>query len=98
MEQPRLSLQIQSEGLSRTSKILQIRSRITDVTTSILKEQRSWITWGHNDGYVMNWHKDEDRIALVKHIYSGCLPDSDDECESCCAKEWCMKNKEDSND
>ena len=48
----------------------------------------------HNDGYIMNWHKDDDRIALVKHIYSGCLPDSKDECESCYAKEWCRKFKE----
>ena len=51
----------------------------------------------HNDGYIMNWHKDEDRIALVKHIYSGCLPDIKDECESCCAKEWCSKYKEENN-
>ena len=48
----------------------------------------------HPDGYVMDFSKDEDRIALVKHIYSGCLPDSKDECESCCAKEWCRKYKE----
>lgn len=48
----------------------------------------------HNEGYIMDWHKDEDRIALVKHIYSGCLPDIEDECESCCAKEWCRKFKE----
>ena len=48
----------------------------------------------HNEGYIMDWHKDEDRIAMVKHIYSGCLPDSKDECESCCAKEWCRKFKE----
>lgn len=48
----------------------------------------------HKEGYVMDWNKDEDRIALVKHIYSGCLPDIEDECESCCAKEWCRKFKE----
>ena len=48
----------------------------------------------HNEGYIMDWHKDEDRIALVKHIYSGCLPDIKDECKSCCAKEWCRKFKE----
>lgn len=52
----------------------------------------------HNDGYIMNWHKDEDRIALVKHIYSGCLPDIKDECKSCCAKEWCMRYKEENNE
>ena len=52
---------------------------------------------GHNDGYVMNWHNDEDRIALVKHIYSGCLPDIKDECKSCCAKELCNKYKEGNN-
>lgn len=51
----------------------------------------------HNEGYIMDWHKDEDRIALVKHIYSGCLPDIKDECESCCAKEWCGKYKEENN-
>ena len=48
----------------------------------------------HEEGYVMDWYKDEDRIALVKHIYSGCLPDIKDECKSCCAKEWCMRYKE----
>lgn len=48
----------------------------------------------HKEGYVMDWNKDEDRIALVKHIYSGCLPDIKDECKSCCAKEWCRKFKE----
>lgn len=48
----------------------------------------------HEEGYVMDWNKDEDRIALVKHIYSGCLPDIKDECKSCCAKEWCRKFKE----
>ena len=52
----------------------------------------------HNDGYIMNWHKDEDRIALVKHIYSGCLPHIEEDCELCCAKEWCGKYKEESND
>ena len=52
----------------------------------------------HNDGYIMNWHKDEDRIALVKHIYSGCLPPIEEDCELCCAKEWCGKYKEESND
>ena len=51
----------------------------------------------HNEGYIMDWHKDEDRIALVKHIYSGCLPDIKDECKSCCAKEWCSKYKAENN-
>ena len=51
----------------------------------------------HNDGYIMNWHKDEDRIALVKHIYSGCLPPIEEDCELCCAKEWCGKYKEENN-
>ena len=53
---------------------------------------------GHNDGYVMSWYNDEDRIAMVKHIYSGCLPPIEEDCELCCAKEWCGKYKEDSND
>ena len=36
--------EIQSGGLSRTSN-LQIRSRITDISIYIQKEQRSWTTW-----------------------------------------------------
>ena len=52
----------------------------------------------HNEGYIMDWHKDEDRIALIKHIYSGCLPPIEEDCELCCAKEWCGKYKEESND
>ena len=48
----------------------------------------------HNEGYIMDWHKDEDRIALIKHIYSGCLPPIEEDCELCCAKEWCDVYKE----
>ena len=48
----------------------------------------------HKEGYVMDGNKDEERIALVKHIYSGFLPDIKVECNSCCAKEWCRKFKE----
>ena len=49
---------------------------------------------GHNDGYVMSWYNDEDRIAMVKHIYSGCLPPIEEDCELCCAKEWCRRFNE----
>ena len=49
------------------------------------------------DGYVMDWNNQEDRLALVKHIYSCCLPDINDECKSCCAKELCNKYKEGNN-
>ena len=49
------------------------------------------------DGYIMDWNNDEDRIAMVKHIYSGCLPPIEEDCESCCAKECCSKYKEENN-
>lgn len=51
----------------------------------------------HKEGYVMDWNNDEDRIAMVKHIYSGCLPPIEEDCESCCAKECCSKYKEENN-
>ena len=48
----------------------------------------------HEDGYVMDWNKEEDKIALVKNIGVYCLDPDKDECEECCAKEWCSKYEE----
>ena len=45
----------------------------------------------HEDGYVMDWNKEEDKIALVKNIGFYCLNPDKDECEECCAREWCSK-------
>lgn len=43
------------------------------------------------DGYVMNWFKDEDRIAMVRHLGVQCDDAYREDCEVCCAKEWCSK-------
>ena len=48
----------------------------------------------HEDGYVMDWNKEEDKIALVKNIGVYCLDADKDECKECCAKEWCSKYEE----
>ena len=48
----------------------------------------------HEDGYVMNWNKEEDRIALVKNIGFYCLYPDKEECNECCAKKWCSKYEE----
>ena len=46
------------------------------------------------DGYVMNWFKDEDRIAMVRHLGVQCDDAYREDCEVCCAKEWCSKYEE----
>ena len=46
------------------------------------------------DGYVMNWFKDEDRIAMVRHLGVKCDDAYREDCEVCCAKEWCSKYEE----
>ena len=38
--------------------------------------------------------KEEDKMALVKNIGVYCLDPDKDECEECCAKEWCSKYEE----
>ena len=43
----------------------------------------------HEDGYVMNCNKEEDRIALVKNIGFNCLYPDKEECNEGCAHEWC---------
>ena len=48
----------------------------------------------HEDRYVMDWNKEEDKIALVKNIGVYCLDADKDECKECCAKEWCSKYEE----
>ena len=48
----------------------------------------------HEDGYVMDWRKYEDRIALIKNIGLYCLYPDKYECKECCAKEWCSKYEE----
>ena len=48
----------------------------------------------YEDGYVMDWNKEEDRIALVKNIGFYCLDPDKDECKECCAREWCSKYEE----
>ena len=45
----------------------------------------------HEDGYVMDWRKYEDRIALIKKIGLYCLYPYKAECNVCCAKKWCSK-------
>ena len=52
---------------------------------------------GHNDGYVMNWHKDEDRLPMVRDAGFYCSEPDREDCKECCAKEWCRKYKEENN-
>lgn len=51
----------------------------------------------HPDGYVMSFAREEDRIAMVKNIGFYCTFPDREECESCCAKEWCSEYKEEKN-
>ena len=46
------------------------------------------------DGYVMDFWKDEDRIAMVRHLGLWCDDVHREDCEECCAKEWCSKYEE----
>ena len=48
----------------------------------------------HEDGYVMDWNKEEDRIAMVKNIGFYCSFPDKEECKECCAREWCSKYEE----
>ena len=48
----------------------------------------------HEDGYVMDWNKEEDKIALVKNIGVYCLYSDKDECKECYVREWCSKYEE----
>ena len=47
----------------------------------------------HNDGYIMNWHKDEDKLPMVRDSGFNCRETYREFCEECCAKEWCSKYK-----
>ena len=42
----------------------------------------------------MSWFKDEDRIAMVRHLGVKCDDAYREDCEVCCAKEWCSKYEE----
>ena len=44
----------------------------------------------HEDGYVMDWNKDEDRIPMVKEFNMHCS-EITEECKECCVYEWCSK-------
>ena len=48
----------------------------------------------HPDGYVMSFAREEDRIAMVKNIGFYCTFPDKEECEECCAKEWCSEYEE----
>ena len=48
----------------------------------------------HENGYVMDWNKEEDRIAMVKDISFYCAFPDKEECKECCAREWCDVYKE----
>ena len=48
----------------------------------------------HEDGYVMNWYKDEDRLPMVRDDGFYCTEVDRQLCEECCAKEWCSKYQE----
>ena len=50
------------------------------------------------NGYVMDWNKDEDKLLMVRDADFSCVEVDREECEACCAKEWCSKFKEDNND
>ena len=47
-----------------------------------------------SDGYIMDWYKDEDRLAMVRDAHFSCVEVDRDECEGCCVKEWCSKYEE----
>lgn len=46
--------------------------------------------------WYMDWYNEEDRLALVKEAGYMCDEDSfdPDECERCCAKEYCSRYEE----
>ena len=48
-----------------------------------------------SDGYIMDWRKDEDRLPMVRDADFSCVEVDREECEGCCAKEWCSKYEED---
>ena len=52
----------------------------------------------HEDGYVMDWNKEDDRIAMVKDIGFYCSFPDKEECKECCAKQWCSAYEEESNE
>ena len=45
----------------------------------------------HENGYVMDLNKEEDRIAMVKDIGFYCSFPDKEECKECCAREWCSE-------
>ena len=49
------------------------------------------------DGYVMDFWKNEDRIAMTRHLGIRCEDAYREDCEICCAKEWCSEYKEEKN-
>ena len=46
-----------------------------------------------SNGYVMDWHKDEDRLPMVRDSGFNCREVYIEFCEECCAKKWCSKYK-----
>ena len=45
------------------------------------------------NGYIMDWHKDEDRLPMVRDGGFNCREVYIEFCEECCAKKWCSKYK-----
>ena len=43
----------------------------------------------HEDGYVMDWNKAEDRLVLVKESGWYCYDPTLDDCKICTASNWC---------
>ena len=48
----------------------------------------------HPDGYVMDFCKDEDILPMVRDCGFYCIEVDREDCEICCAKEWCSKYEE----
>ncbi len=46
---------------------------------------------GHSEleGYVMDWDKQEDRLALVRYAGFYCIEGRLDDCKKCIAKDYC---------
>ena len=48
----------------------------------------------HPDGYVMDWCMDEDRLPMVRDADFSCIDIDIEDCNECCAKQWCSKYEE----
>ena len=49
------------------------------------------------NGYVMNWHKDEDKLPMVRDGGFNCREVYREDCKECCANKWCDVYKEENN-